>query len=92
MRVDIVTHQKIVFVSSVSHGVIVLASRFAERVEEKVANLHLPAFNAELIVLTCIRQIIQVSRLKVSFNGGVPASRPTFEFGRSLLRARQLHG
>ena len=65
MRVDIVKLQKIVFVSSVSHGMIGLASRLAERIDEKVANLHFPAFNAELIVFTCIRQILQVSRLNV---------------------------
>ena len=42
-----------------------LASGFAKRVDEKVATLHFPAFDAELIVLTCVRQIIQVSNSSV---------------------------
>ena len=42
-----------------------LASGFAKRVDEKVATLHFPAIDAELIVLACVRQIIQVSNSSV---------------------------
>ena len=53
------------FVYHEGHGLIVLASGFAKRVDEKVATLHFSAFDAELIVLTRVRQIIRVSNSSV---------------------------